>query len=54
MANPQNYKQVKIRMGDMISQQFFRLQNLGYVYSLSFSAIQFFADILDAFEAPLQ
>ena len=34
MAKLQNYMQVKIRMDDMISQQFFRLQNLCYVYSI--------------------
>jgi hypothetical protein len=34
MANLQNYKRVKIRMDDMISQQFFRLQNLCYVYNI--------------------
>ena len=34
MANLQNYKRVKIRMDDMISQQFFRLSNLCYVYSI--------------------
>jgi hypothetical protein len=34
MANLQNYKQVKIWMDDMISQQFFRPQNFGYVYSI--------------------
>ena len=32
MANLQNYKRVKIRMDDMISQQFFRPPNLCYVY----------------------
>ena len=32
MANLQYYKRVKIRMDDMISQQFFRLSNLCYVY----------------------
>jgi hypothetical protein len=34
MANLQNDKQVKIRVDDMISQQFFRLQNLCYVYNI--------------------
>ena len=34
MANLQNYKRVKIRMDDMISQQFFRLPNLCYVYNI--------------------
>jgi len=34
MANLQNYKRVEIRMDDMISQQFFRLQNLCNVYSI--------------------
>jgi len=34
MANLQNYKRVKIRMDDMISQQFLGYKNLRLVYSL--------------------
>jgi len=34
MANLQNYKRVKIQVNDMISQQFFRLQNLCYDHSI--------------------
>ncbi len=33
-ANLQNHKRVKIRKEDMISQQFFRPQNLCYVYNI--------------------
>ena len=47
MANLQNYKRVKIRMDDMISQQFFRLRNLCYVYNIStFEMTNFFANII--------
>ena len=45
MANLQNYKRVKIRMDDMISQQFFRLQNLCYVYNIGTFERPFFLQI---------
>jgi hypothetical protein len=34
MANLQNYKRAKIRMDDMISQQFLGYKNLRLVYSI--------------------
>lgn len=34
MANLQNYKQAKIRMDDMLSQQFLGYKNLRLVYSI--------------------
>jgi len=45
MANLQNYKRVKIRMDDMISQQFFRLQNICYVYSIGTFTMTIFLQI---------
>jgi len=46
MANLQNYKRVEIRMDDMISQQFFRLQNLCNVYSIGTFRVTIFLQIL--------
>ena len=47
MANLENYKQVKIRTDDMISQQFTGFKNLSYVYLyLKFLKSQFFTDTI--------
>jgi len=45
MANLQNYKRVKIRMADMISQIYGGSKNLRYVYNTyTFKTHVFFAD----------
>jgi len=47
MTNLQNYKRVKIRMDDLITQQFFKLQNLCYVYQYRYLLVgNFFTDTI--------